>query len=69
MIISRTPFRISLFGGGTDYPEWYKKNLGSVINATINKYCYISLRSYPPFFNFKYYIRYGKTELAKCAMR
>ncbi len=62
MIISRTPFRISLFGGGTDYPKWYKKKPGLVINATINKYCYINVRKLPPFFNYNYYIRYYKRE-------
>lgn len=62
MIISRTPFRISFFGGGTDYPKWYKKNSGSVISATINKYCYINVRKLPPFFNYNYYIRYYKRE-------
>ena len=58
MIISRTPFRISFFGGGTDYPVWYRENGGAVLNATINKYCYISCRFLPPFFDYKYRIRY-----------
>ncbi len=58
MIISRTPFRISFFGGGTDYPGWYRKNGGSVINTTINKYCYISCRYLPPFFDYKFRMRY-----------
>ncbi|MFH1996545.1 MAG: kinase [Candidatus Omnitrophota bacterium] len=58
MIITRTPFRISLFGGGTDYPVWYRENGGAVIGTTINKYCYISCRYLPPFFNFRYRIRY-----------
>ena len=49
MIISKTPYRISFFGGGTDYPSWYKKNGGSVISATIDKYIYISCRTLPPF--------------------
>ncbi len=62
MIISRTPFRISFFGGGTDYPKWYKKNKGSVISTTINKYCYINTRYLPPFFNYNYCIRYYKRE-------
>ncbi|MDO8639825.1 MAG: kinase, partial [bacterium] len=44
MIISRTPFRISFFGGGTDYPVWYEKNGGQVLSATIDKYCYVTLR-------------------------
>jgi len=62
MIISRTPFRISFFGGGTDYPVWYKKNGGSVLSTTINKYCYITARRLPPFFKYKYRIRYYERE-------
>lgn len=65
MIISRTPFRISFFGGGTDYPGWYKENPGSVLSATINKYCYISCRYLPPFFDYKYLIRYFHREEVK----
>jgi len=64
MIISRTPFRISLFGGGTDYPEWYNNYNGCVINATINKYCYITARYLPPFFDYKHRIRYYLHEQA-----
>jgi len=64
MIISRTPFRISFFGGGTDYPAWYKENGGAVISTTINKYCYITCRFLPPFFNYKYRIRYYQREEA-----
>lgn len=62
MIISKTPFRISFFGGGTDYPVWYEENGGAVLNTTINKYCYISCRYLPPFFNYKYRTRYTKRE-------
>jgi D-glycero-alpha-D-manno-heptose-7-phosphate kinase len=58
MIITRTPFRISFFGGGTDYPAWYRDNGGSVLSTTINRYCHISCRSLPPFFNYKYLLRY-----------
>ncbi|MBN2313783.1 MAG: hypothetical protein JXM79_07625 [Sedimentisphaerales bacterium] len=58
MIITRTPFRISFFGGGTDYPAWYEKNGGAVLSTTINKYCYITCRYLPPFFDYKYRIRY-----------
>lgn len=58
MIISRTPFRISFFGGGTDYPAWYIKNGGAVISTTINKYCFITARYLPPFFGYKHRIRY-----------
>ena len=62
MIISRTPFRISYFGGGTDLPDWYNNNGGKTISTTINKYCYISVRELPPYFNFNYRLRYFKKE-------
>jgi D-glycero-alpha-D-manno-heptose-7-phosphate kinase len=62
MIISRTPFRISFFGGGTDYPEWYYKHGGAVLATTIDKYCYINCRYLPPFFEHKYCIVYSKVE-------
>jgi len=65
MIISRTPFRISFFGGGTDYPVWYNENEGAVISASINKYCYITCRYLPPFFDYKYRIVYSKREAVK----
>ena len=53
MIISRTPFRISFFGGGTDYPVWYREQPGAVLATTINKFCYITCRYLPPFFEHK----------------
>lgn len=62
MIISRTPFRISFFGGGTDYPEWYCKHGGAVLSTTINKYCYLTCRRLPPFFEHKYRIVYSQME-------
>ncbi len=62
MIISRTPFRISFFGGGTDFPAWYKENGGSVLSTTIDKYCYISCRRLPLFFGYKHRIVYSRTE-------
>ena len=65
MIISRTPFRISFFGGGTDYPAWYKDNHGAVLATTINKHCYISCRYLPPFFEHKSRIIYSKMEHVK----
>jgi len=65
MIITRTPFRISFFGGGTDYPAWYRENGGSVLSTTINKYCYINSRYLPPFFDMKYLIRYSNREETK----
>ena len=62
MIISRTPFRVSLFGGGTDYPIWYEKNRGITISSTINKYAYVTVRELPPFFDYKHRIQYYKKE-------
>lgn len=62
MIISRTPFRISFFGGGTDFPAWYRKNSGAVLSTTIDKYCYISCRRLPPFFEYKHRIVYSRHE-------
>lgn len=65
MIISRTPFRVSLFGGGTDLPQWYRQNGGAVIGGAIDKYCYITLRSLPPFFEHRHRVVYSKIELVK----
>ena len=65
MIISRTPFRVSFFGGGTDYPAWYKEHGGAVLSASINKYCYITCRYLPPFHDFKFLVRYYKREEAQ----
>jgi len=62
MIISRTPFRISFFGGGTDYPAWYRQHGGAVLAATIDKYCYISVRYLPPFFEHRFRVVYSKIE-------
>lgn len=62
MIIVRTPFRISFFGGGTDFPYWYKENIGAVLSTTIDKFCYISCRRLPPFFEYKHRIVYSRQE-------
>jgi D-glycero-alpha-D-manno-heptose-7-phosphate kinase len=62
MIISRTPFRVSLFGGGTDYPGWYREHGGAVLASSIDKYCYISVRDLPPFFAHKFRIVYSTVE-------
>lgn len=62
MIISRTPFRISFFGGGTDYPSWYRNHEGTVLATTINRYCYISCRYLPPFFEHRIRVVYAKIE-------
>ena len=65
MIVTRTPFRISFFGGGTDYPAWYHVHGGLVLASTIDKYCYISCRYLPPFFEHKHRIVYSKIENVK----
>ncbi len=62
MIITRTPFRVSFFGGGTDYPVWYQAQRGAVLATTINKYCYISARWLPPFFDHISRIVWSKIE-------
>lgn len=62
MIITRTPFRISFFGGGTDYPAWYQQYGGAVLATSINKYCHISCRHLPPFFEHKHRIVYSCIE-------
>jgi len=62
MIISRTPFRISFFGGGTDYPGWYLKHGGMVLATSIDKYCYLTCRYLPPFFEHKIRLVYSKIE-------
>ena len=65
MVISRTPFRISFFGGGTDYPAWYRENPGAVLVTTIDKYCYITCGWLPPFFDCKHRIVYSKREAVR----
>lgn len=62
MVISRTPFRISFFGGGTDYPVWYRRNGGAVLATTIDKYCYLTCRFLPPFFEHRFRIVWSKIE-------
>lgn len=62
MVISRTPYRLSLFGGGTDYPPWYLEHGGSVLATTINKYCHITCRYLPPFFEHRYRVVWSKIE-------
>lgn len=63
MAISRTPYRISFFGGGTDYPDWYRKRGGAVLSMAINKYCYISGRHLPPFFGVRHRIVWSHIEM------
>jgi D-glycero-alpha-D-manno-heptose-7-phosphate kinase len=65
MIISRTPFRVSFFGGGTDYPDWYREHGGAVLSTAIDKYCYISVRELPPFFDHKFRLVYSFVENVK----
>lgn len=65
MIISKTPLRISFFGGGTDYPEWLKNNNGLVVSTSINKYIYICFNIKPSLFHKKYIISYRKIEKRK----
>ncbi len=62
MIITRTPYRISFFGGGTDYPAWSSVHGGEVLSTSIDKYCYITCRHLPPFFDHKHRIVYSAIE-------
>lgn len=62
MIISRTPFRVSFFGGGTDFPEYYREHGGAVLSTGINKYCYLSVHSLGPFFKHRLRVSYAQTE-------
>jgi D-glycero-alpha-D-manno-heptose-7-phosphate kinase len=62
MVISRTPFRISFFGGGTDYPIWYRDHGGTVLGTTIDKYCYLTCRYLPPFFEHRIRLVYSRIE-------
>lgn len=65
MIITRTPFRISFFGGGTDYPGWFREHGGAVIATSIDKYCYLTVRHLPPFFEHRHRIVWSKVELTR----
>lgn len=65
MIICRTPFRVSFFGGGTDMPKWFNNNDGQVINASINKYGYICFTNKDDVYDYKFKIRYYLNEEAK----
>ena len=65
MIVTKTPYRISFFGGGSDYPAWYKKNGGAVLSTTIDKYIYITCRFSPDYFKQKYRIVWRKIENVK----
>ncbi|SVB66001.1 uncharacterized protein METZ01_LOCUS218855, partial [marine metagenome] len=65
MVISRTPFRVSFFGGGTDYPSWYQEHGGAVLATTIDKYCYLTCRYLPPFFPHRFRIVWSKIEICQ----
>lgn len=62
MVITKTPFRMSFFGGGTDIPEFFKENGGAVLSTTFDKYCYVTVRHLPPFFDYKTHLTYSKME-------
>lgn len=62
MTISRTPYRVSFFGGGTDYPSWYHRHGGAVLSMAVNKYCYVSGRHLPPFFGIRHRIVWSHIE-------
>ena len=65
MIIVRTPYRISFFGGGTDYPGWYREHGGAVLAVAINKHCYITCRRLPPFFEHRIRVVWSRIELCQ----
>lgn len=62
MIITKTPFRMSFFGGGTDYKEFYERYGGSVISTTFDKYCYVNVRHLPRFFDYRTHLTYSQLE-------
>ena len=62
MIITQTPFRMSFFGGGTDFPDFYKKHGGAVISTTFDKYCYVNVRHLPRFFDYSTELSYSIIE-------
>lgn len=66
MVITQAPFRMSFFGGGTDFPAFYEKYGGKVISTSIDKYCYVNVRHLPPFFDYANEISYSKREQVNC---
>lgn len=62
MIITKTPFRISFFGGGTDLEEYFREHGGAVLSTTFDKYCYVTVRHLPRFFDYKTHLTYSKME-------
>jgi D-glycero-alpha-D-manno-heptose-7-phosphate kinase len=65
MIITQTPFRASFFGGGTDFPHYYREHGGATLSTTLGHYCYISVHHLSPFFKHRYRASYAKTELVQ----
>lgn len=61
-VIARSPYRVSFFGGGTDYPVWYRENPGAVLATSIDKYCYLMCRWLPPFFEHKHTVTWSQVE-------
>lgn len=66
MIITKTPFRMSFFGGGTDMEEFFKEYGGAVLSTTFDKYCYVNVRHLPRFFDYSTELSYAKTERVNC---
>ncbi len=62
MVITKTPFRMSFFGGGTDIEEYFKDNEGAVLSTTFDKYCYVTVRHLPGFFTYKTHLTYSEME-------
>lgn len=65
MIIARAPFRISFFGGGTDFPDFYREHGGATLSTTINQYCYVSIHQLSPFFKYQFKASYSNTECVR----
>lgn len=62
MIITQTPFRMSFFGGGTDFSGFYNEHGGAVLSTTFDKYAYVTVRHLPPFFDYRIHLTYSKEE-------
>ena len=66
MLLVKTPFRVSLFGGGTDVPAFFRKESGQVLGFAIKKYAYVTIKQLPPFYDHKIRLSYSKIERCKC---
>lgn len=62
MIVTKTPFRLSLFGGGTDYPDWFSENPGTILSAAMSHYCFLTVKKLPPFFDHRNRVVYSQIE-------